>query len=36
MVSGGYEGGYNEGKTRAKYMSIDNGRTWNFVGEVYK
>ncbi len=36
LVSGGYEGGYNEGKTRAKYMSIDNGKTWNFVGEVYK
>lgn len=36
LVSGGYEGGYNAGKTRAKYMSIDNGRTWNFVSEVYK
>lgn len=36
LVSGGYEGGYNEGKTRAKYISIDSGRTWNFIGEVYK
>ncbi len=34
LVSGGYEGGYNEGKTRAKYISKDNGRTWIFEGEI--
>lgn len=36
LVSGGYEGGYNRGKTRAKYISRDNGKTWRFVGEVEK
>ena len=36
LVSGGYEGGYNEGKTRAKYISKDNGYTWQFVEEVWK
>ncbi len=36
LVSGGYEGGYNEGKTRAKYISTDNGKTWIFVSEIYK
>lgn len=36
LVSGGDEGGYNEGKTRAKYISRDNGYTWEFVSEVYK
>ena len=34
LVSGGYEGGYNGGKTRAKYISNDNGETWEFVSEV--
>lgn len=34
LVSGGYEGGYNGGKTRAKYISKDNGETWEFVSEV--
>lgn len=36
LVSGGYGGGYNGGKTRAKYISKDNGYTWEFVSEVYK
>lgn len=36
LVSGGYEGGYNQGKTRAKYISNDNGKTWEFVSEVWK
>ena len=36
LVSGGYEGGYNGGKTRAKYVSKDDGYTWEFVGEVWK
>lgn len=36
LASGGYEGGYNKGKTRAKYISEDNGYTWKFVGEIYK
>ena len=36
LVSGGYEGGYNQGKTRAKYISNDNGETWEFVSEVWK
>ncbi len=36
LCSGGYDGGYNNGKTRAKYVSKDNGRTWNFVSEVLK
>lgn len=36
LVSGGYEGGYNQGKTRAKYISSDNGYTWQFVEEVWK
>ena len=36
LVSGGYEGGYNGGKTRAKYVSKDDGYTWEFAGEVWK
>lgn len=36
LASGGYEGGYNHGLTRAKYESKDNGHTWQFVGEIYK
>ena len=36
QVSGGYEGGYNNGKTRAKYVSYDNGYTWEFAGEFWK
>lgn len=36
LVSGGYEGGYNHGLTRAKYESKDNGHTWQFVGEIFK
>lgn len=36
LASGGYEGGYNEGKTRAKYASKDNGKTWEFVSEIWK
>lgn len=36
LASGGYEGGYNGGKTRAKYVSKDDGYTWEFVGEVWK
>lgn len=32
----GYEGGYNNGRTRAKYESKDNEHTWWFVGEIYK
>ncbi len=36
LVSGGYEGGYNSGKTRAKYVSKDNGKTWKFVSEILK
>lgn len=36
LASGGYEGGYNEGKTRAKYISKDSGRTWTFEGEIIK
>lgn len=36
LASGGYEGGYNNGKTRAKYVSEDKGLTWKFVGEIYK
>ena len=35
LASGGYEGGYNQGKTRAKYISQDNGYTWKFISEVY-
>ena len=35
LVSGGYGGGYNQGKTRAKYISKDNGYSWEFVGEIY-
>ena len=34
LVSGGYEGGYNQGKTRAKYISKDKGYTWQFVEEI--
>ena len=34
LASGGEEGGYNQGKTRAKYISKDNGHTWKFVGEI--
>lgn len=36
LASGGYEGGYNHGLTRAKYESKDNGHTWQFIGEIYK
>lgn len=36
LASGGYKGGYNQGKTRAKYISRDNGYTWEFAGEVWK
>lgn len=36
LASGGYEGGYNHGLTRAKYESKDNGHTWQFVGEIFK
>ena len=36
LASGGYEGGYNGGETRAKYVSKDDGYTWEFVGEVWK
>lgn len=36
LASGGYEGGYNQGKTRAKYISKDNGYSWQFVAEIYK
>ncbi len=36
LASGGYEGGYNHGLTRAKYESKDDGHTWQFVGEIYK
>ena len=36
LVSGGYEGGYNQGKTRAKYVSYDDGYTWEFAGEIWK
>lgn len=36
LASGGYEGGYNYGLTRAKYESKDNGHTWQFVGEIFK
>lgn len=35
LASGGYEGGYNQGKTRAKYISKDNGYTWQFVEEIW-
>ena len=35
LASGGYEGGYNQGKTRAKYISNDNGYTWQFVKEIW-
>ena len=34
LASGGYEGGYNSGKTRAKYVSNDKGYTWQFVEET--
>lgn len=34
LASGGYEGGYNQGKTKAKYISKDSGRTWTFEGEI--
>lgn len=34
LASGGYEGGYNEGRTRAKYISKNNGRTWIFGEEI--
>lgn len=36
LVSGGYEGGYNQGKIRAKYISKDNGHTWQFIEEIWK
>lgn len=36
LVSGGYEGGYNGGRTRAKYISKDKGKTWQFIGEIWK
>ena len=36
LASGGYEGGYNQGKTRAKYVSKDNGNTWQFEEEIVK
>ena len=36
LASGGYEGGYNQGKTRAKYISKDNGKTWQFEKEIFK
>lgn len=36
LASGGEAGGYNQGKTRAKYVSTDNGYTWKFLEEVWK
>ncbi len=36
LASEGYGGGYNQGKTRAKYISKDNGYTWQFVEEIWK
>lgn len=36
LASGGYEGGYNQGKTRAKYISTDDGNTWKFIEEIWK
>ena len=36
LCAGGYEGGYNQGKTRAKYISKDNGKTWQFEKEIFK
>ena len=36
LASGGYNGGYNQGRTRAKYISKDNGYTWQFVEEILK
>lgn len=36
LVSGGYKGGYNNGETRAKYISTNNGKTWEFDGEILK
>ena len=35
LVSGGYGAGYNQGKTRAKYISNDNGYTWQFEEEIW-
>lgn len=34
LASGGYGDGYNQGKTRAKYISYDNGYTWQFEKEI--
>lgn len=36
LASNGYEDGYNKEQTRAKYISNDNGYTWQFVEEIVK
>lgn len=35
LASGGYEDEYNNGKIKAKYISKDNGYTWEFLEEIY-
>lgn len=35
LASGGYQDEYNNGKIKAKYISKDNGYSWEFVGEIY-
>ncbi len=34
LASGGYQDTYNNAKIKAKYISKDNGHSWEFVGEV--
>lgn len=36
LASSGYGSGYNKEQTRAKYISDDNGYTWQFVEEILK
>ena len=33
-LSQGENATYNDGKTAAKYISIDNGQTWSYVGQL--
>lgn len=35
LASGGYQDEYNNGKIKAKYISKDNGYSWEFVEEIY-
>lgn len=36
LASGGYQDSYNNAKIKAKYISKDNGHSWEFVEEVVR